>query len=76
MSMDEYHYDMIEDPSPEMLEVAAAGYEAMAADRTYMSAALRTSFPEAADKEAYRAAAENVFDEKAADWRRSNGMDE
>lgn len=71
-----FTFDTVQDSSPEMLEISAAGYEAFSADRNYISSALRTSFHESADKEAYRAAAENVFDEKAQEWRRVNGYED
>lgn len=42
-------------------ELAAAGYEAVAADREFITLALSTSFASADGRRDYREAAENVF---------------
>lgn len=72
----EFQYDTVSDTSSEMLNVAASGYEAIAADAEFIGLALRESFRAADGREAYRNAAENIFDEDARAWRTANGYPE
>lgn len=71
-----FRYDTVKDPSDEMLEVAASGYEAVAAGDHHFSTALKTTFKDAEPLEDYRDAAEAVFSEKASAWRKANGLPE
>lgn len=72
--MTEFRFDTVSDQSPEMLSVAASGYEAQAANSEFISLALRESFRAADGREAYRDAAEANFDRDAAAWRKANGL--
>ena len=71
-----FRYDTTQDSSDEMLEVAAAGYEAVDAGNRHFSTALKTTFREAEPLQDYRDAAESVFSEVACEWRKSKGLPE
>lgn len=69
-----FRFNTVIDDSPEFLEVAAAGYEAMDAQREYMRAKdvgmiEGRDFARILDLRNYRDAAELVFNVEAVVWR-------